>query len=159
MTDLQSISVPNDDPVLTEARKAALADAWMLRPEIQSRYPASLTPAAFVQKILDTAGITISNQTQLVTDLTNGVRTRAQVLRVIAESPELNTKYYKQAFVTMEYFGYLRRDPEVCVGSPDPSQCGYIFHNDRFNLAADPDFLENTIVRGFIEAPEYINRF
>jgi hypothetical protein len=161
MTDLQSISVPNDDPVLTEAKKAALADAWMLRSEIQSRYPAGMTSAAFVQKILDTAGVTISNQAQLVADL-DAVpprKTRAQVLRVIAESPEVNAKYYKQAFVTMEYFGYLRRDPEICVGSPNPSQCGYIFHNDRFNLVADVDFLENTIVRGFIEAPEYINRF
>ncbi|MFL6229123.1 MAG: hypothetical protein ACJ741_10120, partial [Pyrinomonadaceae bacterium] len=88
----------------------------------------------------------------------------AELLQAVAESAEVNEKFYKQAFVTMEYFGYLRRDPEDChlpqnwFGS-DPSGCGYIFHNNRFQLVADKDFLENTIVRGFIESPEYIGRF
>jgi hypothetical protein len=71
----------------------------------------------------------------------------------------VNAKFFKQAFVTMQYFGFLRRDPEVCVGSPNPSQCGYIFHNARFLLPADQAFLENTMVRGFIESPEYRSRF
>ena len=159
MKDLAAISVPDDDPVLGEQKKVQLTDAWMQRTEIVTRYPASLTAAQFVQKLLDTAGVTVPNQAQLVADLNAGTKTRAQVLRNIAESTQVNDKFYKPAFVTMEYFGYLRRDPEVCVGSPNPSQCGYIFHNERFKLTADQAFLENTIVRGFIESPEYINRF
>jgi hypothetical protein len=164
--DLGSISTPNDDPTLTETKKAALADAWMQRAEIQALYPPvpTMTNAQFVQKLLDTAGVTISNQNQMVQDLNNNVKTRAQVLRIIAESPEVNAKFYKQAFVTMEYFGYLRRDPEDCHNSQnwtgnDPNQCGFIFHNNRFNLAFDPAQVENVIVRGFIESPEYRNRF
>ena len=81
------------------------------------------------------------------------------MLRAIVESPEVNYKFYKPAFVTMEYFGYLRRDPESCVNDPDAANCGYIFHNSRFLLAPDPDFIENMIVRGFIESPEYRQRF
>jgi hypothetical protein len=158
MSDLGSISVPNDDPVVTEQKKVALTDAWMQRPEIKTKYD-PLSNSAFVQALQTTAGVTVSNAAQLLTDLNGGVKTRAQVLRAIAESPEVNNQYFKQAFVTMEYFGYLRRDPEVCVGSPNPSQCGFIFHNARFQLTADEDFLENTIVRGFIESPEYIGRF
>jgi len=158
MTDLGSISVPNDDPILTEQKKVALTDAWMQRPEIKSKYDA-LSNSAYVQKLVETAGVSLPNQAQLVADLNGGTKTRAQVLRAIAESTQVNDKFYKQAFVTMEYFGYLRRDPEICVGSPNPSQCGFIFHNERFKLVADKDFLENTIVRGFIESPEYINRF
>lgn len=158
MADLGSISVPNDDPVLTEQKKVQLTNAWMQRAEIKAKYD-GLSNAAFVQKLLDTAGVTISNQTQLVNDLNTGAKTRAQVLRSIAESPQVDDKFYKQAFVTMEYFGYLRRDPESCFGHPNPSQCGFIFHNERFKLTADKDFLENTIVRGFIESPEYRNRF
>jgi hypothetical protein len=158
MADLQTISVPNDDPVLTEQKKVQLTDAWMQRAEVKARYD-GLSNAAFVQKLVDTAGVSIPNQSQLVADLTAGTKTRAQVLRAIVESPQVDDKFYKQAFVTMEYFGYLRRDPEVCVGSPNPAQCGYIFHNERFKLTANKDFLENTIVRGFIESPEYINRF
>jgi hypothetical protein len=157
--DLATISTPNDDPVLTEQKKNELSVAWLQRAEILARFPASMTNAAFVQKLVDTAGVNLGNQTALVNDLNGGQKTRAQVLRAVAESPEVDDKFYKQAFVTMEYFGYLRRDPEVCVGSPNPSQCGYIFHNERFKLTADKDFLENTIVRGFIESPEYINRF
>ncbi len=158
MADLQTISTPDDDPALTEQKKAQLADAWMQRTEIKNKYDA-LSNTQFVQTLLDTAGVTNPNQAQLVSDLNANTKTRAQVLRIIAESTQVNDKFYKPAFVTMEYFGYLRRDPEVCVGSPNPSQCGYIFHNERFKLTADPDFLENTIVRGFIESPEYINRF
>jgi hypothetical protein len=158
MADLQTISVPNDDPVLTEQKKVALTNAWMQRPEIKAKYDA-LSNSAFVQTLLNTAGVTNPNQAQLVNELNGGTKTRAQVLRSIVESPQVDEKFYKQAFVTMEYFGYLRRDPEVCVGSPNPAQCGFIFHNERFKLTADKDFLENTIVRGFIESPEYINRF
>jgi hypothetical protein len=50
----------------------------------------------------------------------------------------------------MQYFGFLRRDPDLG---------GYVFHNKRFNLTADQAFLENTMVRGFTESPEYFNRF
>lgn len=158
MSDLASISTPNDDPVLTEQKKAALADAWMLRAEIQAKYN-SLSNADFVQTLLTTAGVTNPNQSQLVADLNNATKTRAQVLRIIAESTQVSDKFYKQAFVTMEYFGFLRRDPEDCHGNPNPSQCGYIFHNARFNLAIDPAVIENVIVRGFMESPEYLNRF
>jgi uncharacterized protein (TIGR03118 family) len=158
MADLQSISDPADDQAIVSAKKDALTVAWLQRPEIQAIY-GSLTNAQFVQKLSDTAGVTLSNQAQLVTDLNASTKTRAQVLRIFAESPEVDAKFHKQAFVTMEYFGFLRRDPEVCVGSPNPSQCGYIFHNSRFLSPGDQALLENTIVRGFIESPEYRSRF
>ena len=147
MTDLTSISDPNDQG--TDAKKDTLTAAWLQRPEIQSRY-GGLTNAQFVQKLLDTAGVTISNQNALLSDLNGGRKTRAQALRAIVESPEVNAKFYKQAFVTMQYFGYLRRDPDLS---------GYVFHNNRFKLTADQAFLENTMVRGFIESPEYSARF
>jgi hypothetical protein len=159
MADLAAISTPNDDPVLTDQKKAALADAWMLRAEIVAKYPASMTNATFVQTLLNTAGVTNPNQAQLVSDLNAGTKTRAQVLRIIAESTQVSDKFYKQAFVTMEYFGFLRRDPEDCHGSPEGANCGYLFHNARFNLGFDPADVENVIVRGFMESPEYLNRF
>jgi len=158
MADLAAISTPNDDAALTEQKKAALAEAWMLRAEIVAKYGA-LSNAQFVQTLLDTAGVTNPNQAQLVADLNAATKTRGQVLRIIAESTQVSDKFYKQAFVTMEYFGFLRRDPEDCHGSPDPAQCGYIFHNALFNLCFDPADIENVIVRGFMESPEYLNRF
>ena len=161
--DLASISTPNDDPVLTEQKKNELAEAWLLRAQIQQLYPATMSNSAIVQKLIETSGVSPANQ-NWVTELNAGTKTRARVLREFAESPEVNAKFYKQSFVTMEYFGYLRRDPEDCHnpanwGGSDPSQCGFIFHNNRFNIPVSPDVIENIIVRGFIESPEYRGRF
>lgn len=161
ITDLTSISTPNDDPALTEQKKNALAADWVTRPEIQALYPAGLTNAQFASALAAKAGVTLSSSTQ---NAVNNATTRAQILRIIAESTEVVDKFYKPNFVTMEYFGYLRRDPEDCHnqanwGAGDPNNCGFIFHNNRFNLHPDKDFIENTIVRGFIEAAEYIGRF
>jgi hypothetical protein len=161
ITDLTSISTPNDDPALTEQKKNALAADWVTRPEIQALYPAGLTNAQFASALAAKAGVTLSSSTQ---NAVNNATTRAQILRIIAESTEVVDKFYKPNFVTMEYFGYLRRNPEDCHNQANwdqgnPNNCGFIFHNNRFNLSPDKDFIENTIVRGFIESPEYIGRF
>jgi len=71
----------------------------------------------------------------------------------------VTTKFTLQNFVTMQYIGHLRREPENCHGSPDPANCGYIFHYNRFGAGGDPHEIENLITRGFIESPEYWRRF
>jgi len=38
--------------------------------------------------------------------------TRAQVLRIIAESDDFALAQMNRAFILAEYFGYLRRDPD-----------------------------------------------
>ena len=146
MADLQSISDPNDDKAIVSAKKDALTAAWLQRPEIQQVY-GSLSNAGFVQKLSQVSGVALG---QTYIDRLNAGETRAQVLRSIVESADVNTKFYKQAFVTMEYFGFLRRDPDLG---------GYVFHNNRFKLGFDPTDIEEVIVRGFIESPEYFGRF
>lgn len=158
MMDLRNISDPNDDKAVVSAMKDALTIAWLQRPEIQAIF-GSLTNEQFVKKLESTAGVTLANESTLIANLNNATQTRAQVLRAVAESPEVNAKFYKQAFVPIEYFGYLRRDPEDCHGHPNPSQCGYIFHNNSFNSPGNPSQIEILIVRGFIESPEYRQRF
>jgi Tol biopolymer transport system component len=160
MADLATLSTLNDDPVLTDQKKEQLTSAWLARTEVESILPSSLSNQQFVQKLESIAGVTLANESTLIANLNNGSQTRAQVLRAIAESNEVVTKFYIPNFVTMEYLGYLRRDPEDCHISSDPENCGYIFHNRRFNTpGADPDLIENIIVRGFIESPEYRRRF
>ena len=65
----------------------------------------------------------------------------------------MNNKFYRQSFITMEYFGFLRRDPDLP---------GYVFHNNRYKNLLVPilgqDLSENFIVRGFIESPEICAR-
>ena len=160
MTDLASLSTPTDDPLLDDQKKNQLTANWLGRTEVQAILPNSLTNEQFVHKLGSIAGVTVSNEDTLIASLNFGGLTRARVLRAVAESPEIINKFYIQNFVTMEYFGYLRRDPEDCHASLDPLNCGYIFHNNRFNTpGADPDLIENFIVRGFIESPEYRGRF
>ena len=131
----------------TAAKRDAFMNAWVQRSEFVAAYPASLTPTQYVDKLLQTAGITVSNRSQLIADLTSGAKTRAQVLRAIVESPEEQAKEYNPAFVTMQYFGYLRRDPE---------EEGY--NNWLTHLNAHPgDF--KTMVYGFVYSTEYMNRF
>lgn len=161
-TDLASLTAATDAE--TNTRKNQLAVAFLQRPEVQQNLPNSLTNQQFVQKLESIAGVTLANESTLIANLNNSSQTRAQVLRTVAESAEVVDKFYKPNFVTMEYFGYLHRDPEDChddhnwVGG-DPFACGYFFHNSRFNLSSDADLVENLIVRGFIESPEYRHRF
>jgi hypothetical protein len=51
--------------------------------------------------------------TGLVSELTGGVKTRAQVLRAVAEDGDLFNAESNRAFVLMQYFGYLRRNPTI----------------------------------------------
>lgn len=167
MADVQSITSPDDRNGPDPAKLAALTTSWLQRSEIQAKY-GSLSNDQFVRTLEATAGVTVSNENALISALNGGSMTRAQALRNIVESPEVNTKFYKQAFVTMEYFGFLRRDPEDChlqqnwFGSSDGSGCGYIFHNNRYKQlepVLTGDLTENFIVRGFEESPEYRGRF
>jgi cytochrome c peroxidase len=163
LADLASISTVNDDEALTNVLKDQLAANWLQRTEVQQKF-GGLSNEQFVKTLESTAGVIVSNESALIASLNTTSQTRAQVLRAIVESPEVDAKFNKASFVTMEYFGYLRRDPEDCHnpsnwGGTDPSQCGYLFHNARFNLAVDPGLLQNIIVRGFIESPEYRGRF
>jgi len=85
----------------------------------------------------------------LVAALTGGTLTRAQVLRAIAETDEMQTREFNSAFVTMEYFGYLRRDPDVA---------GFNFWLNKLN-AAGGSFQNAEMVKAFIGSSEYRQRF
>jgi hypothetical protein len=85
----------------------------------------------------------------LVAGLTGGTLTRAQVLRMIAETDELQTRELNQAFVAMEYFGYLRRDPD---------NAGFTFWLNKLN-AFNGNFRNAEMVKAFLAASEYRQRF
>ena len=141
-------------------KKDQLAGTWLGRAEVQAILPNSMSNQLFVQKLGNTAGVTLTNESTLIANLNSGSQSRAQVLRAVAESSQITSKFFIQNFVTMQYIGHLRREPENCHGSPDPANCGYIFHYNRFlTPGADPDQIENIITRGFIESPEYRRRF
>ncbi|MDT5271902.1 MAG: hypothetical protein QOH49_4088, partial [Acidobacteriota bacterium] len=85
----------------------------------------------------------------LVAGLNGSTMTRAQVLRAVAESEELNAREFNSAFVTMEYFGYLRRDPDTA---------GFNFWLNKLN-AFNGNFQNAEMVKAFISSSEYRQRF
>ena len=132
------------------ARRLAFANAWVERPEFTARYPHTLTPDAFVDQLLGATGVSLGGgvtRSSLVGDLRTRAKTRAEVLMALVEHPSVDARERNGAFVAMQYFGYLRRDPEAD---------GYNNWLDYLN--ANPnDF--RTMVRGFANSPEYQLRF
>lgn len=118
-------------------------------------YPEAMSPADFVNKLFETAGLTDASftaQRQMETQaLIDGSRTRAQVLLDVIEIPEFKTREYNPAFVLMQYFGYLRRDPE-----PE----GYQFWLNVLNNKLPNDISGyRAMVCGFLTSAEYQDRF
>jgi hypothetical protein len=125
------------------------ANRFVQRPEFLSKYPTSMTNAQFVNTLFDTAGLTpFTAERQLAINAMNSGRTRAQVLLDVIEIPEFKNREYNPAFVLMQYYGYLRRDPD---------QSGYDFWLDVLNNRVQGNFLG--MVCAFITSAEYQQRF
>jgi hypothetical protein len=128
------------------AAREAFTNEWVQRADFKAIYD-GLSNQGYVDKLEQTAGVTLANKAQLVAALDAQTKTRAQVLREIVESQEVRQKMYHDAFVLMEYYGYLRRDPETA---------GF---NAWLNyLNAHPGDWR-TMVRGFVNSVEYRMRF
>ncbi len=81
--------------------------------------------------------------------LDEGILTRAQVFRIVAEADELRLAEFRRAFVLMQYFGYLRRDPDAA---------GYNFWLGKLN-EFNGDYIRAEMVKAFISSIEYRQRF
>ncbi|HEX8475202.1 MAG TPA: hypothetical protein VF666_14325 [Pyrinomonadaceae bacterium] len=140
-----------------ESNTQAFLNAWVSRSDFQAAYPASMTPAAYVDKLIATAGVAPAdvNRDALVAGLTNGSETRATVLRKIAESQAVSNKETNSAFVLMQYFGYLRRNPN---DAPDTDMRGYDFWLKKLNEFGG-DFKRAEMVKAFLVSGEYKDRF
>jgi hypothetical protein len=112
-------------------------------------YPDSMTPAQFVNKLFDTAGLSpfTEERQQKIQDMTTGGKSRAQVLLEVIELPAFKQKEYNPAFVLMQYYGFLRRDP-------DPE--GYRFWLDVLNSRAQNNY--RAMVCAFLTSTEYQQR-
>ena len=137
MPDLRRVSGFLDDTQL-EAAKVAFVQDFMSRSEFQQKY-GSLSDAAFHDALVQTAGIDPG------ISFPQAGMTRAQFLRAFVESTPVYNKFYNTAFVVMQYFGYLRRDPDILY-------LEWIKTMDRTG-----DY--RTMINGFVNSIEYRNRF
>jgi len=81
--------------------------------------------------------------------------TRAQVVRAVAEDPDLANSEKSRAFVLMQYFGYMRRNPN---DPQDSDYGGYEFWLGKLNQF-NGDYVAAEMVKAFISADEYRHRF
>ena len=133
-----------------ETNKQAFLNSWVQRPAFVSAYGA-LSDAAYVDTLISHTGVTFTSgeRNALVNSLANQTATRAQVLRQIAEDSRFKALKFNETFVMMEYFGYLRRDPDAG---------GFQFWLDKLNQFHG-NFEQAGMVKAFIVSGEYRDRF
>ena len=131
------------------ANKRAFIDSFVARSSFRATYD-GLSNAGFVDRLIANTGVSFSasEREALVGSLANG-SSRPEVLLRIAENEQFVNSKRNAAFVMMEYFGYLRRDP-------DPS--GYQFWLNKLN-EFQGNFIRAEMVKAFINSGEYRARF
>ncbi|HKO99187.1 MAG TPA: Calx-beta domain-containing protein [Pyrinomonadaceae bacterium] len=133
-----------------EANKAAYVNEVMARADFQTKYGSTLNnPTAYVEALLHRVGLPshASKQSWIDTlNVSNTTETRGQVLRQLVESVEVYNKYYNEAFVIMQYFGYLRRTADA----------SYLDWIQTMNQNGG-DY--RVMINGFMNSSEYRRRF
>ena len=140
--------------------KNSFALTFVQRPSFQAAFPSNMTAQQFVDKLDANAGSVLmtSEKSNLVAVLgatPADATKRASVLRSVAENANLTQRDFNKAFVLMQYFGYLRRNPD---DAPDGNFNGYNFWLSKLNQF-NGNFVDAEMVRAFIVSGEYLNRF
>ena len=138
-------SVTGETEAEVVARREAYASGWVERADFLA-LTEGITQAEYVDYLSETAGVVVRNRQQLIADLEAGRKSRAEALRQMVESPEFGEREYNGAFVLMQYFGYLQRDPD---------EAGYQSWLTLINNTGD----YRTMIFGFLYSQEYQLRF
>jgi hypothetical protein len=121
-----------------------------------------MTPDQFVDKLSQNAGNVLSPGERTATinlfggtaDTTN-LNARAQAVRQTAEDADLVSAEFNRAFVLMEFFGYLRRNPN---DPQDTDYTGYDFWLTKLNQF-NGNYINAEMVKAFLSSIEYRQRF
>jgi len=145
-----------------ENNKQNFTAQFVQRSRFATAFPTSMTPAQFVDRLNTDSGNVLSS-TDRATAIglfggaidTSNLTARAQALRQVAENQNLNNAEFNRAFVLMQYFGYLRRNPNE---APDPDYTGFDFWLTKLNQF-NGNFVSAEMVKAFITSAEYRQRF
>ena len=131
------------------ANKSAFYQAWVQRADFATRYD-RLTETQFVDSLYASMGVVpaAAERDALVASLRDG-SARSDVLAKIVENEEFSRLEFNRAFVLMQYFGYLRRNPD---------QGGYNFWLGKLEEFGG-DFQRAEMVKAFLDSTEYRDRF
>ncbi len=147
-----------------ENNKQAFTSEFVQRARFTSAYPISTTPPTFVDALFANAGVTPSaaERTAAINEFgsattTVSVAARSRVLQRVAENSRLVQQEFNRAFVLMQYFGYLRRNPN---DPPEPTldYQGYNFWLNKLN-SFNGNYTNAEMVKAFLVSQEYRSRF
>ncbi|MCU1264018.1 MAG: hypothetical protein JWM21_336 [Acidobacteria bacterium] len=160
------VFVPDRARVIGSANLAQsqldLANAFVLRPAFIAKYPSGQTGPQFIAAILQTIqndiGVNLSSQTNALTNLYDQGGRGAVVYRLADDNqnnPINNQAFinaeYNRAFVATQYYGYLRRSPDVA---------GFLFWLSQVNGCPIRNVgAQHAMVCSFITSTEYQQRF
>ena len=135
---------------------------FVQRSRFTSAFATTLTPAQFVDQLFGNAGVTPSaaDRNAAIAEFGSATNTsdtaaRGRALRDVTENSLLQQQEFNRAFVLMQFFGYLRRDPNT---GPDNNYSGYDFWLTKLNQF-NGNFVAAEMVKAFITSSEYRNRF
>ncbi|HEY0173530.1 MAG TPA: hypothetical protein VGB98_21135 [Pyrinomonadaceae bacterium] len=141
-----------------QANMNAYALAFVGRGDFQAAFPGSMTAAQFVDKLYANGGVQPSageRNAAIAAFGSGNAAGRAAALRAVTESASLDGAEKNRAFVLMQYFGYLKRNPN---DAPDANFDGYRFWLTKLDEAGG-DFVRAEMVKAFIQSDEYRTRF
>jgi hypothetical protein len=145
-----------------EANKQALTAEFVQRSRFTAAFPVTMTPAQLVDSLFANTGVTPSSTDRNTALAEFGAATnttdfaaRARALRDVAENATFNTQEFNRAFVLMQYFGYLRRNPN---DFQDTDYTGYDFWLTKLN-AFNGSVQNAEMVNAFLLSGEYRQRF
>jgi Tol biopolymer transport system component len=149
------VNTPGWETLLADNTRA-FVDEWVTRPQFRFEFD-QLTDAQFVERLAQNADAGIPSETlgALALGLAEHRLTRAQVLRAVAEDANLSRKELAPAFVLMQYFGYLQRNPNE---GRDANWDGYNYWLAKLNQFGG-DHVRAEMVKAFINSDEYRARF
>ncbi|HJQ31484.1 MAG TPA: DUF4214 domain-containing protein, partial [Pyrinomonadaceae bacterium] len=137
---------------LLESNKSAFVEAWVQRPNFLAEFPTDMTAQEYVSKLSQRASVTLTpaeSQSALSAYGGGGTTGRALALRAVVESQTTRLAHKNAAYVQMEYFGYLRRDPD---------EEGFNFWLAKLEQFGG-DAIAAEMVKAFITSDEYRRRF
>jgi hypothetical protein len=129
---------------------------WINRADFKMRFD-QLSDAQFVDQLIANMGVQLpaGQRDVLVQALVDRTQTRAGVLQTIVDDPGFNQKEFNPAFVLMQYFGYLQRNPDE---GRDTDFSGFNFWLAKLNQF-NGDYVKAEMVKAFISSDEYRGRF
>ncbi|HVF49311.1 MAG TPA: S8 family serine peptidase [Pyrinomonadaceae bacterium] len=141
---------------LLEANTVAFFNEFVTRPQFNALY-GGLNNTQYVDALNANTGNSLAQgeRDALINGLNVGTETRATVLRKVAQNQTFTNLHRNRAFVLMQYFGYLRRNPN---DSPNTDYSGYFFWLTKLNQFGG-NYISAEMVKAFITSTEYQQRF